>query len=44
MEMEIKFDKGLFLVEQDNHTTKTVNAYIVHELDTLPKIALKNQN
>ena len=40
--MEIKFDKDPLVVEQNNYTTKTVNAYVIHELDTWPKILLYN--
>ena len=40
--MEIKFDKDPLVVEQNNYTTKIVNAYVIHELDTWPKILLNN--
>ena len=38
----IKFDKGLLAVEQNNYATKTVNAYIVYDLDTWRNIPLRN--
>ena len=37
-----KFEKDPLVVEQKNYATKTVNAYIVYDLDTWPKIPLKN--
>ena len=38
--MKIKFDKDPSVVEQKNYTVKFVNAYIVYELNTWPKIPL----
>ena len=38
--MRIKFDKDPSVVEQKNYTVKFVNAYIVYELNTWPKIPL----
>ena len=35
--MRIKFDKDPLPVEQNNHTTKIVNAYIVYELNAWPR-------
>ena len=32
----IKFDKDLLAVEQNNYLTKTVNVYIVYDLDSWP--------
>ena len=40
--MGIKFDKDPLVVEQNNYTTKIVNAYVIHELNILPKILLNN--
>ena len=38
----IKFDKHPLAVEQNNSFTKIANVYIVYDLATWPKIALKN--
>ena len=40
--IEIKFDKDPLVVEQNKYATKIVNAYIVYELDALPKNSLHN--
>ena len=40
--MRIKFDKGPIAVEQNNYTTKIVNAYIVYDLDAWLNNPLKN--
>ena len=37
----IKFDKDPLVVERNNYTAKIVNAYIVYNLDTWPKIPLE---
>ena len=39
---KIKFDKDPLAVEQNNYTTKTVNASIPYELDTWPKTSRNN--
>ena len=38
----IQFNNSLLVEEQNNCTTKTVNAYIVYDLDNRPKIPLSN--
>ena len=38
----IKFDKGSKAVEQNNYTTKVVNAYIGYDLDNSPNNHLRN--
>ena len=38
----IKFDKDPLAVEQNNYLTKILNFYIVHDLETCPKIPLRN--
>ena len=38
----IKFDKGLLAVEQNNCTTKTVNAFIIFDLVGWPKNPTNN--
>ena len=35
--MGIKFDKDLLAVEQNNYTTKSVNIYMVYDLNSWPK-------
>ena len=40
----IQFDTSVLVVEQNNQATKLVNAYIVYDLDTWPKIPLNNLN
>ena len=40
--MGIKFGKDTLAVEQKNYLTKIVNTHIVYELDTWPKLSLKN--
>ena len=35
--LEIKFDKDLLTVEQNNYASKIVNVYIVYDLDTWPR-------
>ena len=40
--MGMKFDKGRLAVEQNSHTSKIVNVYIIHDLDAWPKILLTN--
>ena len=40
--MRIKFDKDPSVVEQNNYAAIVINAYIVYELDTLPKILLNS--
>ena len=40
--MRIKFDKDPSAVEQNNYAAIVINAYIVFELDTLPKILLNS--
>ena len=40
--MGIKFDRDPLLVEKNNYTTKTVNAYIVYDLDTRPNNSFRN--
>ena len=40
--MWLKFDKDPLVVEQNNYAAIVINAYIVYELDTLPKILLNN--
>ena len=40
--MRLKFDKDPLVVEQNNYAAIVINAYIVYELDTLPKILLNN--
>ena len=39
--MGIKYEKYPLVVEQDNCLTKTVNIYIVYDLDGWPKILFK---
>ena len=38
----IQLNNTLLLIEQNNYTIKIVNAYIVYNLDNLPKIPLRN--
>ena len=38
----IKFDKDPLAAEQNHYATKTVNAYIVYDLDTWPNNPLRN--
>lgn len=38
----IQFEKDLFVVKQKKYATKIVTAYVVYDLDTWPKIPLKN--
>ena len=38
----IQFNSTLLVVEQNNYTTKIVNAYIVYDLDSRPKITVNN--
>ena len=38
----IKFNSTPSVVEQNNYTTKIVNAYIVYELDNWPRNPLNN--
>ena len=38
----VEFDKEFLVVEQNNYAFKIVNACIVYELDTWPKVSLKN--
>ena len=38
----MKFDKDPFAVEQNNYLTKTVNVYMVYDLNAWPKISLRN--
>ena len=38
----IKFAKGPLAVEQNNYLTKTVNAYIVYDLDVWPRNPTNN--
>ena len=38
--MGIKFDKDPLALDQNNYTTKIVNAYIVYHLDAWPRILL----
>ena len=38
----IKFDKDPLAVEQNNYLNKIVNFYIAYDLDTWPKIPLRN--
>ena len=40
--MKIKFDKVPLAVEQNNHKTKIVIAYIVYDLDNWPKFSIIN--
>ena len=40
--MGTKFDKNPLAVEQNNYLTKTVNVYIIYELDTWPRIPTNN--
>ena len=40
--MRIKFNKDILAVEQNNHTTKIVNVYIVYELDAWPRNPTNN--
>ena len=40
--MGIKFDKDIFVVEQNNYTSKIVSAYIIYELDAWLKVPLDN--
>ena len=40
--IRIKFDKDFLAVEQSNHTTKIVNAYIVYELVAWPRNPTNN--
>ena len=40
--MGIKFNREPLAVEQNNYTTKIVNAYIVYELDTWPRNPTNN--
>ena len=40
--MEIKFDKDLLAVEQNNYTIKIVNFYFVYDLDAWPKNPTNN--
>ena len=37
-----KFDENSLAVEQNNYTTKIVNASIVYKLDVRPKVSLDN--
>ena len=37
-----QFDNSVLVVEQNNYATKIVNAYIIHDLDSWPKIPLNN--
>ena len=37
----IKFDKDPLAAEQNHYATKTVNAYIVYDLDTWPNNPLR---
>ena len=37
----IQFNNTLLVLEQNSYTTKTVNAYIVYDLDNWPKILPK---
>ena len=37
-----RFDKDPSAVEQNNYETTIVNAYIIYEVDTLPKNSLNN--
>ena len=37
-----KFDKDHFAAEQNNYTTKILNAYIFYDLDTWPNNPLRN--
>ena len=38
----IKFDNSVLAVEQNNHTTKIVNVYVVYDLDAWSRIPLNN--
>ena len=38
----VEFDKEFLVVEQNNYAFKVVNACIIYELDTWPKVSLKN--
>ena len=38
--MTIEYDRDTLVVEQNNYATKTVNAYICYELNTLKEILL----
>ena len=38
--MTIEYDRDTLVVEQNNFATKTVNAYICYELNTLKEILL----
>ena len=38
----MKFNKHLLVAEQNNYLTKTVNAYIVYDLDAWPINPLRN--
>ena len=40
--IRIQFNNNPLVVEQSNHKTKTVNAYIVYDLYNWPKIPLRN--
>ena len=40
--MGIKFNKDPLTVEQNNYTTRIVNAFIVYNLDALPRNPLNN--
>ena len=40
--MGIKFDKDLLAVEENSYLTKTVNVYIIYDLDTWPKNPTNN--
>ena len=35
--IEIKFNKSVLIVEQNNYTTKIINASIVYDLDNWPR-------
>ena len=37
----IQFNNTLLVIEEKNHVTKIVNAYIVYDLYNLPKIPLR---
>ena len=41
-ERRIQFNNNPLVIEQNNYTTKIVNAYIVYDLDNWSKIPFKN--
>ena len=40
--IEIQLSKTALVIEQNNYATKTVNTYIIYDLDDMPKILYRN--